>query len=207
MEENNQQPAAPAPTPTPAAMPVTPATPAPAPATATAPTPTPAATPAFDVAAWDKQKKMLNKKFVSTFSPRLLGLPFSLEIDKLRAKQAATAKKYQVVDQGMTLLTPSKFWGKLMVEVTDAEGASGAMELGEVFTMVTDRPWPAIDKEIPALEAAMGAKSAAVYIWPATATQRVLIATFAETAPAPAPTPTQPAAPAPTEQPPQQPQA
>ena len=190
MDETNQQPAA---------MPVTPAP------TPTQQPPKPMEPP-FNMAEWDKQKKQINKQFFGSFSPRLFNIPFSFGVDKLRAKEAAVRNKYQVVDGGMVLLTPSMLMGKMMLEVSPTEGATGAIDLSgkQLYTKVMTRPWPAMKKEVLDLEKEMGQKPTEVYIWAATATQKVLIGVYPMSATPQPITPMPPSAPS-TVQPPAQP--
>ncbi len=172
-DENNTQPAAPVAAPTEVAATVTPtptaATPTPeTPAPAQAAPPAAPALPPFDPTPWDKQKVKVGKKFFSAFSPRLFGNPFSYEIDKVRAKKSAEGKGFQMVDKGMVLLTPGKFMGELMIEVSGGqEGDINILKIDEVYSKVSQRGWGSIDKDIAEAEKELGQKAKAVYLWQA----------------------------------------
>lgn len=133
--------------------------------------------PAFDPTPWDKQKVRVGKKFFPAFSPRLFGNPFSFEIDKVRAKKGAEAKGFQMVDKGMVLLTPGKFMGELMVEVTGGqEGDISVIKIEEVYSKVSQNGWGNIDKDIAEAEKELGQKAKAVYLWHADSKNIVIFA-------------------------------
>lgn len=104
------EPAAQAPQPAPAAQPVQPEPTVPA--TPTAPTPQPVQAPTTG-----------GRTFYKTFSPRLMNIPFSLAIDKNRAKIGATKKGYQIPEPAMYLSDGGMFWGNVYVEVKNADPA------------------------------------------------------------------------------------
>ncbi len=60
------------------------------------------------------------RTFYKTFSPRLMNIPFSLAIDKNRAKMAASKKGYQIPEPPMYLSDGGMFWGNVYVEVNGA---------------------------------------------------------------------------------------
>lgn len=137
--------------------------------TQTTPTPVPTCKcPTVNEADWDKKKKILNKTFYKTFSPRLLFIPFSYAIDLDRASRAALKKGYQIPVNPMVLSSDGMFWGSLMVEVTGAQtGDSNVVNLNqEVYTKVSKRDWKLLKLDIAELTQELGGQPPKeVYCW------------------------------------------
>lgn len=69
------------------------------------------------------QPSQTGRTFYKTFSPRLLNFPFSLAIDKNRARVSATKKGYQIPEPPICLSDGGMFWGNVYVEVKNADPA------------------------------------------------------------------------------------
>lgn len=123
--------------------------------------------PTVNESDWDKKKKILNKTFYKTFSPRLLFIPFSYAIDLDRASRAALKKGYQIPANPMVLSSDGMFWGSLMVEVTGTKtGDSNVVNLNqEVYIKVSKRDWKLLKLDIAELTQELGQPPKEVYCW------------------------------------------
>ena len=123
--------------------------------------------PTVNESDWDKKKKVLNKTFYKTFSPRLLYIPFSFAIDVDRAKKLALRKGYQMPDNPMILSEDGMFWGSILIEVTGTQsGDSGIVNLNqEVYTKVSKRDWKDMKIDMTELNQELGQAPKEVYSW------------------------------------------
>lgn len=146
-----------------------------APAPAAAPVETPQAEassdcgcPTINAAEWDKQQKQIDKTFYTTFSPRLMFMPFSFAIDLDRARKGAEKAGYTVPQHPMIMDTGGMFWSTLMVEVDGAEpGAKNTVSLAgkNLYSKVSIRPWKDLKDDVKELEAELGKKPKNLYFW------------------------------------------
>ena len=171
---------------------------------------TPAA-PAFDPAAWDGQKKQIEKAFVKAWSPRIFNYPFSLEIDVLRAIKAAAARNVSVKEPKSVMDTGGMFLSSVLLEVEGEakEGDTGIVKLsGEYFCRVVKRNIFGRNADILDLQKELNGVPKELYFWHASypkysgsEAKTVMIASTEVTplpvmkeSPAPAATPAQPEA-------------
>lgn len=123
--------------------------------------------PIVNESDWDKKKKILNKSFYKTFSPRLLYIPFSYAIDVDRAKKLAMMRGYQIPENPMILSVDGMFWGSIMVEVSAVKPEDkNLLTLNqEVYTKVSKRDWKLLKLDIAELNQELGQAPKEVYSW------------------------------------------
>lgn len=117
---------------------------------------------------WDHKQVQINRTFYKTFSPRIFYFPFSLEVDIVRAKQAAQKAGYQVPENAIVIDKAGMFFTDLYVEIVGVDPAkqdSNVLTVNKTFdTLSSKNSWFKLRGEIADIKQQHGQEPQDLYV-------------------------------------------